>query len=341
MADNDPLVSIIIPARDVESFIGGTLESALGQTYPNIEVVVVDDGSRDRTRTVVNAWVERDSRVRLLAQENRGVAASRNRAIATARGELIAPLDADDLWAPCKIERQVRRMLDAGEDTGLVYCWWTLIDVHGVLLDSSPRWRIDGDAADTLLQVNYTGNASVPLFRRRCLEEVGGYDVTLRAAEGCEDYDVALKVAERWRVAVVAAPLVAYRRRPDGLSGRTDRMNAAHALVIDRARQRRPGLPPALIRSSQDQFALYLAGVSFWSGAFPKAVRWGVRALRSSLALAVLPYVLRLLFRRRRQARPASRVIRPGVDFSTWTLPEPLIPYDRIYERRGTRRRRA
>src|SRR5712691_3975429 len=87
MVDKGPLVSVILPVRDGESSIGDTLESALGQTYQNIEVIVVDDGSRDRTRAIVEAWVERDSRVRLFAQTNGGVAAARNRAIAEARGE--------------------------------------------------------------------------------------------------------------------------------------------------------------------------------------------------------------------------------------------------------------
>src|SRR5258705_9340291 len=123
MADNGPLVSVILPVRDGESFIGDTLESALGQTYRNLEVVVVDDGSRDRTRAVVEAWAERDSRVRIFVQANAGVAAARNKAIAAARGEFIAPLDADDLWDPTKIERQVQRMNGTGETTGFVYCW--------------------------------------------------------------------------------------------------------------------------------------------------------------------------------------------------------------------------
>src|SRR5206468_1498575 len=100
MADKPPLVSVILPVCDGASFVGDTLASALGQTYRHLEVVVVDDGSRDGTRAVVEAWVERDARVRLVSQANGGVAAARNRAIAAANGDLIAPLDADDLWEP-------------------------------------------------------------------------------------------------------------------------------------------------------------------------------------------------------------------------------------------------
>src|SRR6476660_2370013 len=169
MADKQPLVSVVLPVHDGESSIAATLESAVGQTYRNTEIVVVDDGSRDGTRAIVESWVARDPRARLLAQANRGVAAARKRAVEAARGELIAPLDADDLWDPTKIERQVRRLFEAGDGTGLVYCWWVTIDDAGVLLDSSPAWRIEGHGADTLVQVNYTGNASVPLYRRQIL----------------------------------------------------------------------------------------------------------------------------------------------------------------------------
>jgi len=336
MADNQPLVSIILPVHDGESSIAATLESAVGQTYGNTEIIVVDDGSRDGTRVIVEAWVARDPRVRLFAQANRGVAAARNRAIEAARGELIAPLDADDLWDPTKIERQVRRMFEAGNGTGLVYCWWVAIDDGGVLLDSSPTWRIEGQGADTLVLVNYTGNASVPMYRRQILEEVGGYDMTLRDrdAEGSEDWDLALKVAERSRVAVTPQRLVAYRKRRQSMSRRSDRMWRSHRLVMEAARVRCPDLSQAAVRRSQDQFALYLAGVAYWSGAYLEAVGWGVRVLRSPFAFQVVPLLMRLFARpfRSRSTRPS--VISAGVRFSTWDLPQPLVPYDRIYQKR-------
>jgi glycosyltransferase involved in cell wall biosynthesis len=343
MANPDPLVSIILPVCNGEPHISGTLESALSQTYRNTEVIVVDDGSRDGTRAVVEARALRDSRVRVIGQTNRGVAAARNRALAAARGDFIAPLDADDVWDPTKLERQVRRMIAGGEHTGLVYSWWMWIDVNGAILDCSPRWRIEGDTAQLLLQVNFTGSASVPLYRRKYLEEVGGYDVTLRArdAQGCEDWDVALKVAERCDVGVVPSMLVGYRRRRGSMSAQSDRMWRSHRLMMDSVRRRCPELCPRLLRRSEDQFALHLAGVSFWSGAYWKAIGWGLQAVRSSLAAQILPYVVRLFARVvLRPDRHNDSTVLPGLPFPTWNVPQPLIPYDLIYARRFERARK-
>ena len=196
MSGETPLVSVIVPVYNGERFIAEAIQSALLQTYRNIEVLVIDDGSTDKTAAVLQAQAALDSRVRIIRQANGGVARARNRGLAEARGEFVAPLDADDLWDPSKIERQVDRMLQAGDATGLVYSWWIWVDDEGTAIDRSPEWRIEGDAADILLQVNFTGNASVPLFRRRCLDEVGGYDETFarQGSGGCEDWDVALKV---------------------------------------------------------------------------------------------------------------------------------------------------
>jgi glycosyltransferase involved in cell wall biosynthesis len=330
-----PLVSIILPVYNGERYIGSTLDSALGQTYRNIEIILVNDGSRDGTPAIVERRAVDDSRIRVIHQTNRGVAAARNRALAEARGEFVAPLDADDLWDPAKIARQVARMIEAGKNTGLIYTWWVWIDATGAVLDCSPRWRIEGDASDTLLKVNYTGNASVPLYRRRWLEQVGGYDETMRErdAHGCEDWDVALKVAEQSRVAVVPSLLVGYRRCRHSMSARTDRMWRGHSLVVNAARHRRAGLSEAVVQQSRDQFALHLAGVCFWSAAYPRAIGWGLRALRSGFALRILPYVVRLLsetlFRNPRAARP----VRPGVLFSDIGLLQPRIPYDVLYDR--------
>ena len=107
MAFEGSLVSVVIPVRNGERFINETLASALAQTYEPLEVVVVDDGSTDRTAVVVEAAALRDNRIRLFRTQRFGVASARNFGISQARGGLIAPLDADDLWHPEKIARQV------------------------------------------------------------------------------------------------------------------------------------------------------------------------------------------------------------------------------------------
>jgi glycosyltransferase involved in cell wall biosynthesis len=334
------LVSVVIPVYNGEAHIAAALDSALLQTHPHLEVIVVDDGSTDGTCDIVESRRAGDGRVRLVRQENAGVAAARNRGIAEARGEFVAPLDADDLWEPTKIERQVARMLESGDKTGIVYCWWVLIDADGGVLDSSPRWRVEGRVADALLQVNFAGNASVALFRRRHLLDVGGYDTSLRArdAQGFEDWDLALKVAERSRVAVVPAPLVAYRRQETGMSARTDRMWRSYELVIEGVRARRPDVNGAVLRRSRRQFALYIAGVSFWSRNYARAIAWGVRVMWSTTGLQALPYIAAMLVRRWTRPRSSTRrVVAAGTRFATWPLEPTLIPYDRIYERQFAR----
>ena len=334
--EQHPLVSVILPVFNGEAFVGQTIESALCQTYRNIEVIVIDDGSTDRTLERVARLAERDSRVRVIRQARGGVACARNRGIAEARGEFIAPLDADDLWDPTKIERQVCRLNEAGEQTGLVYCWWVWIDQAGAVLDRSPSWRLEGDTLETLLQVNYTGNASVPLYRRRCLQEVGGYDENLerQGGRGCEDWDLALKVAARYHVAVVPALLVGYRRLRGSMSTDFDVMRHSQVLVVNGLRRRDPDLASELFLRSSDQFALYIAGVLFWSGAYWRAFAAALGAWRSGLLFRVLPYAIRV-FVRRVCIRSAAhtQVMAPGVPLEAARISGPLVPYDRIYDR--------
>src|SRR5439155_9406368 len=111
-------------------------------------------------------------------------------------------------------------------ETGFVYCWWAWIDVNSAVLDRSPRWQIEGRVLERLIEVNFTGNASVPLYRRAAVQELGGYNEHLRdqGSQGCEDWDLALRVAERYAVSVAPAVLVGYRRRTDSMSTKCDTM---------------------------------------------------------------------------------------------------------------------
>jgi glycosyltransferase involved in cell wall biosynthesis len=327
---SNPLVSVILPVFNGAEFVSYALESISLQTYENLEVIVVDDGSTDGTQAILQGWTRRDPRVRLIVQANAGVARARNRAIAESSGEFVAPIDADDMWGPDKIETQVRRMRLAGEGTGLVYAWWTWIDAAGTVLDRSPHWTIEGEALDKLIFINFTGNASVPLFRRSCLDEVGGYDESLAAAKagGCEDWDVALRIAAKYEVALVPEILVGYRRHPGSMSSACDTMWRSQQRVMEGLRTLRPDLPPALFKASENQFSMYLAGLSYWAGNLREAWRWGLRA-GVRLPILVSPYVLKmLLFPPRREAD--AQVMRPGVKLDAERIPEPLLPYDRV-----------
>src|SRR5688572_27049916 len=102
-----PQVSVVIPAFDAAPYIGAALESVFAQTFPDFEVLVVDDGSRDETPALVAAY---GTRVRYLRQENAGVAMARNRGIEASQGRLVAFLDADDTWLPTKLERQMAQL---------------------------------------------------------------------------------------------------------------------------------------------------------------------------------------------------------------------------------------
>lgn len=256
------LVSIVIPAFNAERFISRTLHCAQTQTYEHIEIIIVDDGSTDRTWDIVSAAAAADSRIRVIRQPNQGVAAARNTGIAAARGNFIAPLDADDLWHPENISKQVEVMKGGGDRLGVVYAWSCEIDeddktIRREAARGSPR----GSVYPWLVYSNFLSNASSCLMRKECLVEVGGYDVELReaGAQGCEDLQLSLAIAERWDFDVVPEFLIGYRQTADGMSQQIWRMWRSHALVMARARDRHPELPSRLFRWSKADVMLWLA----------------------------------------------------------------------------------
>jgi len=200
-----PLVSVIVPAYNAEKFIEKTLSSVLAQTYKNIEVLVVDDGSQDRTAEIIQSFAQIDRRVTLLQQQNAGVAAARNLAIQASRGEYIAPIDADDLWYPQNLEKQVSCMLQAEPSVGLVYSWSVDIDEDELATGGFHASTIQGNVYTTLICHNFLGNASASLIRRDCLQAVGQYNCNLKEqnAQGCEDWELYLHIAERYQYQVV------------------------------------------------------------------------------------------------------------------------------------------
>ena len=293
----EPLVSVVMPAYNAAAFVRVAIASALAQTYSNLEVLVVDDGSTDETPQIVAEMAQEDARVRLLRQPNGGVAAARNLAIAHARGEFIAPLDADDAWMPAKIMRQVAAMREGGPKVGLVYTWWLGTDKDGEFVDAGAQWDVEGRVLSALLYCNFIGNASVPLFRREALDRVGDYNAQLRVqnAQGCEDWDITLRVAEHYEVRCVPAYLSCYRDVSGSMAKNCESMAKSHELITRAMHSRHPDIPAEVLLWSRSLFLIWLTGLSYHGGRYRDSLRWGLLLLRTDPAAASSLWVLQTL----------------------------------------------
>ena len=292
----NPLVSIVIPAYNAAADIRATLQSVQAQTYRNFEAIVVDDGSTDATSTIVEEFIAADPRFRLIRQPNAGIGGARNTAILAARGVYIAPLDADDIWEPEKLERQVESMERGGPEVGMVYCWNRRIDERGRYLGDGSPYTVEGRIRRALILRNLFGSASVPLFRASALVDVGFYltRADQHGGEGCEDWDLNLRVAERHLVRVVPKFLVLYRQRRDAISVNTTTMSTSYRAVFARARRRSPDVPRALFRWGAGEFYIYLANKSDQWGFHSRSLRMTILASLSDPVLMLSRRVHRL-----------------------------------------------
>ena len=223
-----PFVSVIMPAYNVEPYIAEALRSALAQTFADLEVIVVDDGSTDRTADVVERIGAADGRVRLVRQANRGLAGARNTGLRMARGAMFALLDSDDVWEPEFLDAQLA-ILQARPDVDIVTGngWKLGGPRHGALARPCPDSRPDPDLASILGDEFAVFIMSV--FRRRVYEVVGCFDEVLRTNE---DYDFWLRAAvSGFRFARNDRPLGHYRVRGDSLSANEMRMLRGIQLV--------------------------------------------------------------------------------------------------------------
>jgi glycosyltransferase involved in cell wall biosynthesis len=257
------LVSVLIPAFNAKGTIADTLRSAQVQSHRDLEIIVVDDGSSDDTATIVSRFEKDDFRIRLIRQENSGVAAARNTALKASSGLLIAPLDADDLWHPQKIELQVNNLSRNGDGAGLDYCWSVDIDEQSIIKACNVN-RFEGDVYEALILANFIGNSSVPLIRRPLLETIGGWDESLRAAnaQGCEDWLLYLKIAERSRIVLTPAFLVGYRQLPQAMSRNAFQMSRSYRMTMAQARSGHPEIPNSQFIKSGVDFDLYISKLS-------------------------------------------------------------------------------
>lgn len=255
-------VSVIIPTYNYGRFIEDALRSVLDQSLPPAEIIVVDDGSTDDTSEVVRQFGEKIQYVR---QENAGVCAARNRGVAESSGELIAFLDADDIWEPTKLEKQAAKFCD-DPVIGLVHCGMRVFDgATGETLHLLLEGGEDGVAENLLLwegsSVNVSG--SVIMVNRTAFEEIGGFDTRIKCGE---DWDFCYRSARKFKVGFVAEPLVHYRSHNAAAHRNVGEMERGMSLFYEKAFA--DPTVAHLRRRAYGNFHKVLAGSYFYSGEY-------------------------------------------------------------------------
>ena len=229
-------ISVIIPAYNAERTILETITSVQQQTFSDFEIIVINDGSTDRTLELLNS-VE-DPRLKIFSYSNGGLPVARNRGISHATGEFIAFLDADDLWTPDKLELQLAA-LQQHPEAGVAYSWtYFMEEKEGSLsFKGCEPVFFEGNVYANLLVGDFIYNGSNTLIRKQAIESTGEFDPTLKS---CEDWDYWLRLAARWHFVVVRKHQILYRRSSGVMSSKVEVMKQACLIVLEKAYRAAP-----------------------------------------------------------------------------------------------------
>ena len=229
-----PRVSVVMPVHNGARFLREAIDSILGQTFKDFELLVVDDGSTDRTAAILREVSARDSRVSVIRQERMGIPRARNRGIALARGAYVAAHDADDISLPERLAKQVD-ILDHHPEVAMVGSIAQWIDQRGAPLPTM-AYPISDEEIRAKLHVQSCFVHGSVTFRRSCLLAVGGYREEFPLAE---DVDLFFRLAERYKVANLSEVLYHWRRSDSSVSlRRTSLLQKYFLVAVELAKQR-------------------------------------------------------------------------------------------------------
>jgi glycosyltransferase involved in cell wall biosynthesis len=263
-----PVITVVIPAYNAERTIEATVFSVLAQTFHRFELIIINDGSADRTEEIVKARFINDSRVALINQQNAGTAAARNVGIAAARSTLIAPIDSDDLWHPTYLEKQIST-LERHPSAGFVYAWSRYIDEDSRIVWTHHYPLVSGRALSRLIYWNFVANGSAMVFRKSAALDFGAYDDRAYAAE---DFLLQVKLASQHECAVTPEYLVGYRSHAGQKSKNPNRLRGLLE-ILSIIQEECEEVPTEVINWKIGQ--LYFAGMeqSLFAGHMKNAVQ--------------------------------------------------------------------
>ena len=218
--ENGPLLSVIMPVYNHELYVGEAVESVLNQTYKDLELIVIDDGSKDKSFDVVNRY-SADSRLTAIKQENAGAHNAINRGLSMANGQYLAIINSDDVFEKNRFSIMIDYM-EKNKNIGFTCSYIQVIDDKGKKLGVKEGWRnmepwlvehpekslkANDDFVENLIMTNFTSTTSNFLFRREVYEKIGG----MRNLRFAHDWDFALRVAAKYECSIIEMPLMRYR----------------------------------------------------------------------------------------------------------------------------------
>jgi glycosyltransferase involved in cell wall biosynthesis len=281
---SDVVLSVAISNYNNAKYVTAAVRSALLQTFPQLEVIVIDDGSTDDSLEQLGRIS--DPRVSIIAQKNRGLAGARNTGILFSRGRYIGFLDADDLWHVRKAERHLALMA-VDPSIGLTFSYSAYLDEDGVPTGQLLISRSKQPSARDLAFRNHVGNGSTPIIRRECFEQAGLFAEDLRS---CEDYEMWVRIAALtpYKVRLVPEVLTGYRVRSGSLTMSFEPFIQEGRKVVDRFTQYLPSF------SRRDADRCYAEVIRIASR---KALSNGEMVLSRRLLLEALRYCPTLMLR--------------------------------------------
>jgi glycosyltransferase involved in cell wall biosynthesis len=286
-----PLVSVVIPFYNVERYIAYAVGSVLKQTYQNLEIVLVDDGSLDNSLEICQGF--QDDRIKIIRQSNMGLAAARNTGILNSSGEFVALLDSDDAMMPDKLERHLQHLM-TNPDVGLSYAGALLINDDNKSINIFQTPQLGPVGAQLVFCGKVILNGSIPVFRKEalmaCMKDnngrMGCFDESLRRSEDVEFW-TRFALTSKFKIEGILGHLTQYRITRQGLSADIEKQLASWEAVLEKIRL----LDPGFIEQNGDMARAlelrYLARRAFQMQDGKQGLSLILRSLRQSPSLLI------------------------------------------------------
>jgi glycosyltransferase involved in cell wall biosynthesis len=279
--------SVIVPIYKVEKYITETISSVLNQTYQNFELIIVDDGSPDRSIEICQQFD--DPRIKIIRQNNQGVCAARNTGIAQATGQYLAFLDGDDLWLPKKLEKHIEHF-QSSPDVGVSFSRSAFIDENSKALGIYQMPKLTEITPSLILRRNPIGNGSAPVIRKEALEAIKYYEDSIEIQKECyfdpklahfEDVECWLRIAllTDWKTEGIPEALTLYRVNSKGASCNLDKQIEDLEKVLAKTKTYAPNLIDEHGKAAKAYEMRKLARWAVRLKAAPMAVNMSHRAL--------------------------------------------------------------